>query len=637
MQKALKILKRHWGYLEFRPQQLPVIEALVAKKDVIALLPTGGGKSVCFQIPALLQEGICIVVSPLIALMKDQVNALQQKNIKAMALTGGMRYDDVDKQLDNCIYGNYKFLYLSPERLQQDLVQQRIKQMNVNLVAIDEAHCISQWGHDFRPAYRNISLLRELKPEAPFAALTATATTEVIQDMKAELQIPNAIVIKRSFERSNIAYNVLNAEDKYYRLLQLLKKKNESVIIYVRSRNATMETTTFLRKNSHSAEAFHGGLKNEEKALRLEKWLNNDFNIMVATTAFGMGIDKPDVRQVIHLNLPESLESYFQEAGRAGRDEKPAVATIVTNPGDIPVLKNQFLINLPKVEDVKLVYKKLNSYFRIAYGEGENENHDFNFSEFCTQYELNSIKTFNAMQMLDRCSIIRLSQQFQRKTELQFIVSDKQLSYYLRDNSTSDKLVKAILRTYGGIFENKISINLGAVCKKAGLAEEETIDILKKLGRDQIIDFAYFQNDASVNFLVPREDDITINPVAAFIKLHHQNKKQKIEAVIEYVNKNDVCRNLQLLNYFGEKPKIPCGICSVCSVKNSRLNKEQMNEIYKEIAALLKKRELTSRELVENITFPEQHILKVLQLLTEKRIIDRIESNRFKLIKNERY
>ncbi|MDT0644034.1 ATP-dependent DNA helicase RecQ [Zunongwangia sp. F363] len=636
MQQALHILQRHWGHSQFRPQQWPIIEALLEKKDVIALLPTGGGKSVCFQIPALLQEGICIVISPLIALMKDQVDTLQQKNIKAMALTGGMHYEDLDKNLDNCIYGNYKFLYLSPERLQQDLVQERIKQMNVNLIAIDEAHCISQWGHDFRPAYRNISLLRNLKPEVPFVALTATATAEVVEDMRTELEMPDSLLIKRSFERENIAYNVLSAEDKQYRLLQLLKNKGESAIIYVRSRNATIETTTFLKKNGHSAEAFHGGLKNEEKADKLEKWLQNNFNIMVATTAFGMGIDKPDVRQVIHLNLPESLESYFQEAGRAGRDGRPAISTIITNPGDIPILKNQFLINLPDVEDVKVVYKKLNSYFRVAYSEGENENYDFNFSEFCNQYDLNAIKTYNALQMLDRCSIIRMSQQFQRKTEMQFIISDKQLSYYLRDNSASDKLVKAILRTYGGIFENKININLSAICKKANISEEKALEILKAMERDEVIDFTHSKHDASVTFLVPREDETSINPVATFIKLHKQNKKDKIESVLDYISNNKTCRSLQLLKYFGENPENPCGICSVCLESNIPLDRTGMNTIYKEIEALLKNREMSSRELVEKISFPEQHILKVLQLLIEKRIISRTATNQYKISKNER-
>lgn len=633
MQDALNILEKYWNHSNFRPLQVEIIQDLLAKKDVIALLPTGGGKSVCFQVPSMMQEGLCLVISPLIALMEDQVNALQAKGIKAMALTGGMPYAEVDQKLDNCIYGNYKFLYLSPERLQQELVQERIKQMNLNLIAVDEAHCISQWGHDFRPAYRNILLLRELKPEVPVVALTATATPEVVEDIGEQLEMKDAVVHRKSFARENIAYDVLQAEDKFYQLQQLLQDKTTTAIIYVRSRKATIEITDYLNKQGYSAQAFHGGLKNEEKSKRLEAWLMNRKFVMVATTAFGMGIDKPDVRQVIHLNLPESLESYFQEAGRAGRDEKFASATIITNSSDIPLLKNQFLSTLPEVAEVKEIYKKLNSYFSIAYGEGENTTHDFNFAEFCDRYNFNSMKAYNALEALDRCSIIRLSQQFHKKTELQFIISGKQLSFYLQENPKYDNLVKAILRTYGGIFENKVNINLQAVCKKSGTTDEQALFYLEQLKKDDIIDFDYAQQDSSITFLVPREDDITINPVAGFIRLHNESKKQKIEAVLKYVANNEKCRSRQLLEYFGEKNTKDCGICSVCRKKNSVLTRKEMNTIYKKVATILRNKESSSRELTQQIEYSEEHIIKVLQLLVEKNILSRTADNKYKIKK----
>ncbi|MFD1095759.1 RecQ family ATP-dependent DNA helicase [Salegentibacter chungangensis] len=632
MQEALHILKKYWGYDEFRPLQWPIISDLLEKKDIIALLPTGGGKSVCFQVPALLQPGICIVVSPLIALMEDQVSSLHKNGIKAMAVTGGISYDDLDKKLDNCIYGNYKFLYLSPERLQQELVQERIKQMDVNLIAVDEAHCISQWGHDFRPAYRNINKLKELLPETPLAALTATATPEVVKDIKKELELEGSVLHKKSFARPNIAYNVLKAEDKFYRLSRLLKSKSETAIIYVRSRKATIDISEHLNKEGYRALAFHGGLKNEEKSKRLNMWLANESYIMVATTAFGMGIDKPDVRQVIHLNLPESLESYFQEAGRAGRDGKPAAASIITSTSDIPVLKNQFLASLPDVKDIKQVYRKLNSYFQIAFGEGEQTTENFNFSDFCEQYSFNALKTYNCLQVLDRCSILKLSQQFHKKTEVQFIISSAQLDHYLSSHSAYDDLVKAMLRTYGGILENKTSINLNALCKKAGITEDKAIDILKRLEADEIIEFNYAAQDTSITFLVPREDEATINPVASYIRLQYDTKTSKIEAVLSFIENEKECKSQQLLKYFGETETSPCGICSVCNKENTEISRSVMNNIYKEIVLLLKKRELNSRALTEQIDlYREEHILKVLQLLVERKIILRTPTNNYKL------
>jgi len=611
--------------------QEEIISSALENRDVLALLPTGGGKSLCFQIPALVKEGICIVVSPLVALMEDQVNTLQKKGIKALAIVGGISYNNLDSLLDNCVYGNYKFLYLSPERLQQDIVQHRIKQMNVNLIAIDEAHCISQWGHDFRPAYLNIKILRELHPDVPFMALTASATKEVVEDIKKQSGLNHAEVFKSSLERKNIAYNVVFAEDKIYRLRQILNDPDETGIIYVRSRKATIEISKELKYYGYKAEAFHGGLTGKEKTSRLENWLREELKIMVATNAFGMGIDKPNVRNVVHLNLPESIESYFQEAGRAGRDMQPASATIITNNSDLPLLKNQFIKTLPDLDFTITVYKKLCTYFRIPYGEGEELYFDFNFSAFCNQYQLPSEKTYNTLQLLDRISIIKLTQQFRKLSQVQFLISGNQLFPYLEKNRIYEEVIRAILRTYGGIFENKMSIDTGMIAKKAGLQESRVIELLKALSVDKILDYEYQENDAGITFMVPREDATGIFPFSGYIKNQTKNKTDKISALLSYVENSELCRSRQLLKYFGEDQTGDCGVCSVCRKPDRNLKKDMINNIYHRLIQELEDGPKSSRDLVASISFPETAVLHVLRLLLEKEIIDITATQLYKI------
>ncbi|WP_283635592.1 RecQ family ATP-dependent DNA helicase [Aquaticitalea lipolytica] len=631
MQHPIQILERYWNHTSFRPLQEDIINAVLNNEDVFALLPTGGGKSVCFQIPALIKDGICIVVSPLIALMKDQVNTLNQKGIKAMAITSGISYSDLDTMLDNCIYGNYKFLYVSPERLQQDLVRDRIQQMNVNLIAVDEAHCISQWGNDFRPAYKNITVLRQLHPTVNIIALTATAKPKVVEDVSSELDFIAPKIFKASFARPNIAYMVLETDDKLYKIEQILKKHKGSSIIYVRNRKATIETHSFLENKGFSSTFYHGGINSKEKEERLHQWTNNQKEIMVATTAFGMGIDKPDVKTIIHINLPESLESYYQEAGRAGRNGEKAFAVVLKNKTDEQKLKHQFLNALPTIDFLKTVYRKLCNYFQVSYGEGELSTHQFNFNSFCKTYDFNSVITFNALQVLDRNSIISLSQQFRYQTKLQFIVTNQALFNYLETRKHIDVIIKSILRTYGGILEHLLKINTTLIAEKASTTEENVIKVLQQLNKDEIVNFQFSNTDSEIIFLQPREDDKTINRISRIVQQQNDLKELQIKAVIDYVNNDHECKNKILLNYFGEKTTKNCGMCSYCISKKKNSNALDVKAITHNIILLLEEKPLNSRKIVETLPFTEQHVLDVLKLMVENNILIITATNTYKI------
>lgn len=629
MQTPLHILQTYWKHEHFRPLQEEIVQTALDQRDALVLLPTGGGKSICYQVPALAQEGICLVISPLVALMKDQVNALQQKGVKAIALSSGIPHHELDTLLDNCIYGNYKFLYLSPERLQQELVQDRIKQMPINLIAVDEAHCISQWGNDFRPAYKQIKLLRDMLPHVPCMALTATATKQVVKDIATELELFQPKLFQQSFKRDNIRYVVLQEEDKHNKLKQLLSKQPESAIVYVRSRKLTLELSAFLNQQGISALAFHGGLSTSEKETRMQQWLQNQVQVMVATNAFGMGIDKPDVKTIIHFNLPESIESYYQEAGRVGRNGEPAWAIILMNQSDTVLVKNQFLSVLPQIDVVKLVYRKLCSYFQIPYGEGEDQSFDFNFSHFCQVYQFNGLLAFNALQVLDRTSIISLSNNFQKRTALQFIVSNHTVLEYLDSHEKLSIVVKSILRTYGGIFEQKLHISTDLLAKKTGVPEQQFLQALKTLEKDGLIDLTLSETDTEITFIEPREDDRNINRIAKTIEQQNNLKTKQVHAVLDYVQNTDLCKQTQLLSYFGETEAKACGHCSVCA--KAKPKKASVAEVRNHIIQILEQGDVSSKSLVESLPFDEQSIIQMLQLLLEHQIICLTKQNTYKL------
>jgi ATP-dependent DNA helicase RecQ len=618
LNSPIQIIDQYWGYSGFRPKQHEIIQSVLQDRDTVALLPTGGGKSLCFQVPAMAMDGICIVISPLVALMTDQVNSLRDKGIKALAITGGISFAELGTLLDNANYGNYKFLYLSPERLQQEIVQNSIKRMNVNLIAIDEAHCISQWGNDFRPAYQNIHILKELHPKIPTIALTATATHKVLLDTIEQLKLNNPQIFKSSFVRNNLSYQVKKESDKIYRIEQLLKYNKGSAIVYVRSRSNAEQVSANLENLGISSTFFHGGISTEEKLNRLNAWKNGHVSTMVATNAFGMGIDHDNVRFVIHIQLPESLESYFQEAGRAGRDGDAAIAIILYNEDDKRLVRKQFVDALPTTQDIKKLYRTLNNYFQISYGEGEFSNHSFNFTDFCQSYKFNTIITFNGLNALDRLGVIQLSKEFGRNSILKFLVPSNVLLQQFEKNVSFSVVGKTILRMYGGIFDSANVINLGLVANKMGGTVEKVIAVLKEMEQQDLIELKLQQTDASITFLVPREDDKTINPLREEIERSKEKKGAQVASVLKYVKDTSQCKQLLLVAYFGEKNKEPCGVCSFCMAKNTSEEKNNAVDISEKIIELLNENPFDSRSIIENLNFAESDVLDVLQLLLDK-------------------
>ncbi len=620
MHSANEILNHFWGHKQLRPAQAEVITHLQNQRDVIALLPTGGGKSICFQVPTLQHNGLCLVISPLISLMQDQVKNLNKRGIKAMMLGGAIPYSELMRLLDNCQYGNYKFIYLSPERLLQDMIKNRLQNLPISLIAIDEAHCISEWGHDFRPAYRELGLLKEFFPQTPFIALTATATAEVIADIKTNLFLEDAAIVQQSFARTNIDLQVKYSEDKNFELQQFLHLHPGVSIVYVRSRKLTSNLAAFLNHHGITAKAFHGGMATDTKEQLLQQWQAEEFQTMVATNAFGMGIDKANVRNVIHYQLPDSLESYYQEVGRAGRDGEASQTLLVYDKSDILRLKEQFLQNAPTIAKTKLVYKKLNAYFSIAYGEGQETEHNFNFLDFCQTYKLNTYSTYNVLQFLDNLGIISLAKEFTQRTALYFKISQHELLNFIRTHLEFKELIQVLLRLQGGFFDFKTEMNLRQLQQKTGYSRSKVNHQLRKLESLEIIELTLADQDTTVLFLVPREDDKTINAYSKFIEQFYRNKKYRVDQVIRFLTDTETCKMRQLLAYFGEESTKDCGSCSVCGAKAAHSNSKRktLNLIYKAVKQLLENDSLSSKEIVTRLDYSEEMILYVLQTMLDR-------------------
>ena len=598
MNKA-EILKQFWGFDTFRPVQEDIIDAVLNGQDVLALLPTGGGKSLCFQVPAMLKDGICLVISPLIALMKDQVENLKAKGIEAVAIYAGMGKREIDILLDNCIYGKIKFLYLSPERLLSELVKTRISYMNVSLIAIDEAHCISQWGYDFRPPYLQLASLRTIHPNVPVIALTATATSRVRADIIEKLEFKRHQVFVKSFARKNLSYVVFDLEDKYKKLIDILTNVRGSGLVYVRNRRETAEVAFFLQRNKIAADFYHAGLERKERSKKQEDWKANKIRVMVATNAFGMGIDKPDVRFVVHLDLPESLEAYYQEAGRAGRDERRAFAVLLANKSDQHALRSKYTDSFPSVEEIKKTYHYLGSYFQLAYGAGEALSFPFDLADFCKRFELGVIKTIGALKFLEHDGYLTLSENIFLQSRVLFTAAHEDLYRFQIENAGYDPLIKAILRSYGGAFDQYVKIKEDELANRLGVSYKMVVALLYKLQERELLSYLPQTDQPQLLFIRARVDLIHLDIDVKYIELRKKIQEEQIRAVLAYTEAQ-LCRSIQLLSYFDEPNAPKCGVCDVCLAEKRAVDQELLTErIEFEIATALQAGPHTLEALME--------------------------------------
>lgn len=620
---SISILKQYWGHDSFRPLQEEIIQSVLEKRDTLALLPTGGGKSICFQIPAMMLPGICIVVTPLIALMKDQVQHLKDIGIQAVAIYSGLKPREVDIILDNCIFGQIKFLYLSPERLYSELVQERIKHMPVNLFAIDEAHCISQWGYDFRPPYLQLGKLKELHPDVPFLALTATATTAVIADIQDKLQFKQNNVFVKSFLRDNLGYMALEEENKAGRMIRIIQKLGGSGVVYVRNRRETQEVARYLVNNGISADFYHAGLLGKERDSKQEAWMQNRTRVIVATNAFGMGIDKPDVRFVIHLDIPESLEAYYQEAGRAGRDGKKAFPVLLYQQGDKDRLLKNVKLSFPSVAFIQQVYHHLCNHFQIPYGAGEGLTFDFDVVAFIKKYKIETIPTLSALKFLEKDGWLAVSEAVFIPSRFKFEVNHQELYKIQVQYERYDKLIKAILRSYGGVFDDYITINEYEFAKKLGVSYEQIVGLIHALVQMEIASYIPPTDAPQLSFLQDRVDYKNLYVDHVFIRERQQVKITQVEAMLNYIE-HSPCRSQSLLQYFGEQNTLFCQVCDLCLIRNHKVMMHR--NIKLEIERILLRKPQTIQDLIGQISIGDDEIkLDVVRSLIDSHKIRIVE------------
>ena len=620
-QRARATLKEYWGYDSFRPLQEEIILSVLEGRDTLALLPTGGGKSICFQVPALVKGGLCIVVSPLIALMKDQVEHLRDRNIKAGAIYSGMRVSEIQATIDNCLFDpEYRFLYVSPERLQTESFKVNFERMPVSMIAVDEAHCISQWGYDFRPPYLEIAKIRKVFPQVPVLALTATATPEVVKDIQLRLEFKTENVFQKSFKRANLTYFVVNEEDKNSRMLRIMSRYPGSGIVYVRNRKKTAETADYLRQNGISADHYHAGLDPRERDRKQQSWMKGETRVMVSTNAFGMGIDKPDVRFVVHLDLPDTLEAYFQEAGRAGRDEQPAVAILLYDNYDIAQLKRNFTFTFPELDRVREVYRELCQSHHIELGTGQGKVFPFSMEEHARAVQMNATQYFNALKLLNNIGVILVSEHLREKSELQFTLTGDQLLRYQKENPGYEPLITTILRSYTGVFSQFADIDERLIATRLETTEEAVIEQLKTLRSEKILSYQPRSNIPLLVFLKDRIDEKYLYFDKKIYDFRKEKAEERLEAVENYVKCDNVCRSQLLLQYFGEWDSSPCGECDVCRRNQIQRIRNKSFELISSKIEILQQRGLTQKEILAELSkeYEELQIVAVMRWMADR-------------------
>ncbi len=612
----LTILKQYWGYDSFRDLQEDIIHSVYSGKDTLGLMPTGGGKSITFQVPALAKPGLCIVVTPLIALMKDQVQNLRKRGIKAIAVYSGMTRQEIIVALENCIFGDYKFLYISPERLNTEIFRTKLRKMKINLITVDESHCISQWGYDFRPAYLKISEIRSLLPDVPILALTATATPEVVKDIQDKLLFKKENVFKISFERQNLAYIVRKTENKQEELLYILSRMPGSAIVYARNRKHTKEIADLLNKQGITADFYHAGLNNETKDMRQNKWQSGNVRVMIATNAFGMGIDKPDVRIVIHMDLPDSPETYFQEAGRAGRDGLKAYAIILYSKSDKTSLKKRIPDTFPDKEYVKEVYEHLNYYYQMAMGDGLGCVYDFNLDEFCRKFKHFPVQADSALKMLTQAGYIEYTEEQDNSSRLMFTVRRDELYKFQELGREAESLIQVILRNYTGVFTDYAYIRESLLSARTGLTPQQVYDYLVTLSKRRILDYIPHKKTPFIIYTRERVEQRHLHISKTVYEERKERYTNRITAMIEYVDSDSVCRSRMLLRYFGEKNEHNCLQCDTCLNNHySGIKKGEFEEIREQIIETVGKTPLPPSELLKKISYEKEKTNTVLKYL----------------------
>ena len=616
-----RILKQYWGYDRFRGIQEDIIDSISKNKDTLGLMPTGGGKSITFQVPALAKEGMCLVITPLIALMKDQVQNLKKRGIKALAIYSGMSRQDIIITLENCIFGNYKFLYISPERLDTEIFRTKLRKMHISMITVDESHCISQWGYDFRPAYLKIAEIRELLPGVPVLALTATATPEVVKDIQARLHFRHKNVFRMSFERNNLAYIVRKTENKTAELLHILRSMPGSAIVYVRNRRRTKEITELLNNEHITADFYHAGLDDATKDIRQHRWQSGESRVMVATNAFGMGIDKPDVRIVIHMDLPDSIEAYFQEAGRAGRDGQKAYAVILYAKSDKTTLHKRIPDTFPEKEYIRDVYEHLQYYYQMAMGDGLDCVREFNIEDFCRKFKYFPVPVDSALRILTQAGYLEYTAEQDSTSRILFTIRRDEL-YRLREmGEDMDRLIQAVLRSYTGVFTDYTYINEDSLAIRTGLTRRQIYEMLVHLAKLRIVSYIPHKKTPYIIYTRERVEAQRIHISPEVYEHRKARYETRINAMLDYVTNDTVCRSRMLLDYFGERNEHNCGQCDTCiSLRSKSKVSEQPDReaLCTKVCGILSRESLTPAGLLKQLPMDKELLTEILHRLSDE-------------------